>query len=236
MKSEKFPWLMKSLNVNYERMEKRGEPIKEILDNGSEVNMITRKGTDVTFDIKGMKSIINSGIYKQPGSGGNLPAGEVYLPPTSKGTNGTIIIDGSIKTKDTCILLEKPVTLTIKEGDVVNIKGNDAGLMLEQSLQWAARTAKFPWGVRRIGELGIGINPSARIIGPTIINEKALGTAHVAIGSNAWFGGTIFAKIHLDQVLHDPIIKVDGKLLRVDKELNTTKANNKQWHSNKSSW
>ena len=87
--------------------------------------------------------------------------------------------------------------------------------MLEQTLLNAEKRAKHPWGIRRIGELGIGINEKARICGPTIINEKTLGTAHIALGSNAWFGGNIYAIVHLDQVFKDPKIWVDGQRIRV---------------------
>ena len=80
-------------------------------------------------------------------------------------------------------------------------------------MDWAYNTSKNPDGVKMIGELGIGINPDASLIGPTIINEKLLGTAHVAIGSNYWFGGNIYAKIHLDQVFRKPKIEADGKAI-----------------------
>ena len=87
--------------------------------------------------------------------------------------------------------------------------------MVEETLAEAEKKAQFPERVRLIGELGIGINPGARVVGATIIDEKVLGTAHVAIGSNYWYGGQIKTIIHLDQVFKDPEIYVDGEKLKV---------------------
>jgi len=213
--TERFPMLIKAFNVNAAALEKKGALIKEALDAGKEISIKTRKGTDVTINIEGMKAILNSGLYTEPGTGGNLPAGEVYVPPAPQGVNGTFVLDGSVKTRESCIILDKPVTLTVENSRITSIVGNTSAGLLDDTLRWAEQKAKFPQNIRLIGELGIGINPSAKIIGPTIVNEKALGTAHVAIGSNSWFGGNIYTIIHLDQVFYEPIIKIDGKLLRI---------------------
>ena len=98
---------------------------------------------------------------------------------------------------------------------MVEIKGGREADMLRESLEWAERTAKHDWGIRRLCELGIGLNPAARISGSMIIDEKVLKTAHVALGSNNWFGGTVYAAIHLDQVFKKPRITVDGRFLEV---------------------
>ena len=61
-----------------------------------------------------------------------------------------------------------------------------------------------------IGELGIGINPGARITGNMLEDEKALGTAHIAFGNNADFpgGGKNNSQIHRDFLFYRPAIEV----------------------------
>jgi len=86
-------------------------------------------------------------------------------------------------------------------------------------LKWAEEHAKYAERVRKVAELGIGLNPKAKIIGATIIDEKVLGTAHVGIGSNYWFGGPIRTIIHLDQVFKNPLLKLDGESFEVGCEL-----------------
>ena len=113
------------------------------------------------------------------------------------------------------MLIKKPIELTIKDGEITEIKGGEEAKQLENTLKWAASVAKNPGNVRRICELGIGLNPKASIIGAMIVDDKTLGTAHIGIGSNYWFGGNIYAIIHLDQVFKNPKIYLDGELLKI---------------------
>ena len=108
-----------------------------------------------------------------------------------------------------------PITLKIKEGNITEISGGEEAKELEDTLKWAASMAKHPGSVRRICELGIGLNPKAKLIGATIVDDKVLGTAHIGIGSNYWFGGNIYAIIHLDQVFKNPKVYFDGKLMEI---------------------
>jgi leucyl aminopeptidase (aminopeptidase T) len=208
-------YVMDSINVDYKEMQNRAEKIKQALDQGETLRVTTGVGTDLTIGIKGMKAVINAGDYTQPGTGGNLPAGEVYIPPRFKDVQGKIVIDGSSATRYGTQLIKDPITLTVENGEIVKIVGKEEAKKLRDTLDWAQKKAKHPWGVKRIAELGIGINPNAKMIGATIVDEKILGTAHIGIGSNHWFGGTIYAIIHLDQVFRNPKIYIDNKLLEV---------------------
>ena len=100
-------------------------------------------------------------------------------------------------------------------GEIIDIKGEDEAKILEQSFEKYINQAKYPWGIKRIGEIGIGISEGASLIPVTIVSEKVLGTAHVGIGSNAWFGGTIYAISHMDQVFKNPRIYLDNKKIDI---------------------
>ena len=214
-KSAHFELFLEAMITNYSRMKKKGLALKKKLDKAKEVRIKTSAGTDVTFDVEGMQSIANVGEYQESGTGGNIPAGEVYLPPKGyHGVSGVVVIDGSIKTAKGTLLLKHPLKLFIEKGKVVKIEGEDAKL-LESSFQQYENRAKFPYRVRHIGELGIGINPGAVLIGSTIMDEKVLGTAHIGIGSNSWFGGAIKTVYHGDQVFKSPEIFLDGKRIKL---------------------
>ncbi|MBT5342311.1 hypothetical protein HOL59_01885 [Candidatus Woesearchaeota archaeon] len=214
-KTNHFDLFLEAINVNYSRMKKKGLALKKILDSAKEIRIKTDAGTDLTFNVEGMISAINVGNYQEQGSGGNMPAGEVYIPPKGYyGVNGILVVDGSMKTAEGTILLDEPVKLYIEEGRVVKLEGKDAHL-LEKTFQKYEDRAKYPYRVRHIGELGIGINPGAILIGSTIMDEKVLGTAHVGIGSNYWFGGDIRTVFHGDQIFKSPIISIDGKKISV---------------------
>tara|TARA_Y100000310_G_C20675097_1_gene812574 strand:+ start:693 stop:1745 length:1053 start_codon:yes stop_codon:yes gene_type:complete len=213
--SANFPVFMESISINYKRLQKKGLKIKDKLDKGNVVRVKTKAGTDVTLSIKGSDAIANVGNYKECGAGGNIPTGEVYIAPEGfTNVNGTLVIDGSLRHSEGTELLRSPVVVDIKDGRVVGIHGEKAHL-LEKSLQIHEDRAKYPERVRLIGEFGIGINPGAVLIGSTILDEKVLGTAHIAIGSNYWFGGPIRTIFHADQVFKDPVVFIDGKKLEV---------------------
>lgn len=207
--------ILGAIDVNYKPLQTKHEEIKQRMDKAKEIHITTPAGTDLYYNKSGIKAIAADGNYTIPGTGGNLPAGEVYCPPNGKGVEGKVVIDGSSRTHDHTILIKKPIELTIKDGEITEIKGNDEARQLENTLKWAASVAKNPGNVRRICELGIGLNPNAHIMGAMIVDDKTLGTAHIGIGSNYWFGGNIYAIIHLDQVFKNPKVYFDGELLKI---------------------
>jgi len=204
--------VMGSFDINYKNLQSEGLRIKRFLDEAKEVLVKTAAGTDLKINIEGLKALVSAGVYSQPGLGGNIPTGEVYAPVKVRGANGRLVVDASVRHRDGTLLVEKPLVLEIRDGKVVKIEGEGAEL-LEATLSEAEEKAKYPERVRMIGELGIGINPRAKVVGSTIIDEKVRGTAHIAIGSNYWYGGQIKTIIHLDQVFRNPKIWVDGKRL-----------------------
>lgn len=211
VRTNHFELFVDAINVNYNRMEQKSQVIKKKWDLAKEIRVKTAAGTDVTFDVSGMEAITNVGKYHGQGMGGNMPAGEVYIPPRGfYGVNGTVVVDGSIKTESGALLVNEPVTLVIEEGKVVKITGKYAPL-LEKTFQKYENRAKYPHRIRYVGELGIGINPGAVLIGSMIMDEKVMGTAHIAVGSNYWFGGDIKTVYHGDQVFKNPVFYVDGK-------------------------
>ncbi|MGM5487886.1 MAG: aminopeptidase [Nanobdellota archaeon] len=210
----RFSSLVDAINIDYRALQVEARRLERTLTGGNEVRIYTTAGTSLKMKITGMQAVANDG-RNYDRFGGNIPLGEVYLPPRTDHVEGKIVIDGSLRTRYGTHLLQNPVTLYVEKGSITKITGNTEGVRkLRETLEWAEKKSKFHWGVRRIGELGIGINPKASIVGPTIVNEKARNTAHVAIGSNAWFGGSIYSIIHLDQVFRDPRIIVDGKRIR----------------------
>ncbi|MFH1642678.1 MAG: aminopeptidase [Nanoarchaeota archaeon] len=204
--------VVRAIDINYKELQIRQNQIKALLDDASEINITTDNGTDFSAEIKGKIALSSDGDYAISGLGGNLPAGEVYIPPTNN-VDGTIIIDGSTRNHKHTNIIKDPIKIIVKQGKIESIEGKEEANLLNRTLDWASHHSKRPGGIRRIGEIGIGFNPNADIIGSTLVDEKALGTAHIGIGSNYWFGGDIYAIMHLDQIFKNPKIEVDGKPL-----------------------
>ena len=64
---------------------------------------------------------------------------------------------------------------------------------------------------RNLAELGVGTNDRATLTGNVLEDEKILGTVHVAFGASAGIGGTVSVPIHLDVVVLDASLEVDGE-------------------------
>jgi len=204
--------VINALSVDYDKMQEDDQFIKRNIKCGKIMTIKTREGTNLKIDLKNVDVRIADGDYKKFGLGGNLPAGEVYFAPYN--VNGKVVIDGSSRNRENAVLIQKPITLIVEDCKVVAIKGDEEAKLLDESLEYAEKRAKFPKRIRHLAEIGIGTNDKAEIIGSTIIDEKAYGTAHVAIGSNNWFGGSNKTIVHYDQVFKNPRIKIDGKSLR----------------------
>lgn len=215
LETDKTYALGESIDINYRKISKAAEKIKKELDWAREIRIVTLNGTNLKIEVRGHNAMINSGYIKNKGDGENIPAGEVYIAPTMNGVNGQLVIDGSSRHKNGTMLINKPIKITIKQGMITNIEGGEEARTLKDSLDWIKNKVKMPSNASMIGELGIGINPKAKIIGSTIVDEKAYGTAHIGIGGNYWFGGHVFSSIHLDQVFRNPIITIDGKELKM---------------------
>jgi hypothetical protein len=215
LKTDKAGLITDAMDINYKPFQANHEKLRQLFNDTDEIRITTKAGTDLYYNIKGINGIVADGNYTTPGSGGNLPAGEVYAPPNGKRIDGKIVIDGSSRVQNGTMLIQEPITLTVKDGNITEIAGGKEAKELENTLNWAASIAKHPGSVRRICEFGIGLNPKAKIIGATIVDDKALGTAHIGIGSNYWFGGNIYAIIHLDQVFRNPEVYFDGKPMEI---------------------
>jgi hypothetical protein len=213
--SSYYDLFLDTMCVSYKRMEKRSSKIKKLWDKAKTIQVKSPNGTNITVDVQDMVAIENIGKYHSPGQGGNMPSGEVYIPPKGfYGVSGKLVIDGSLKLASGAMLVDKPVTLIVKEGRIEKIEGKHAKLLQDTYEKFEDRS-KYPSRVRRACELGIGINPASVLIGSMIMDEKVAGTGHLAFGSNYWFGGEIRSVYHGDQVFKDPTYYVDGKKMNL---------------------
>jgi leucyl aminopeptidase (aminopeptidase T) len=99
---------------------------------------------------------------------------------------------------------DEPARVTVEGGFVVSAEG---GLGPE----WLKLLEAHGDPGRNLAELGVGTNERAHLSGLVLEDEKILGTAHVAFGASAGIGGTVAVPIHLDIVILDASLEVDGR-------------------------
>lgn len=215
LKSGMIDNLIDSICLDYSSLRELHSEVKKRIDSGSVMHIKTAAGTDLSIPIAGCAAVSSDGLFEVLGKGGNLPAGEVFIAPKKNSVSGKIVIDCSSRLREGTQLVKEPITMIVENGKLVSMRGGREAKALEADLRYADENAKNEWGHRMIGEIGIGLNPHAKICGSMIIDEKVKGTAHIALGSNHWFGGHIYSNVHLDQVFKDPEITVDGRRLRI---------------------
>lgn len=160
------------------------------------VRLTAPGGTDLRVSYEGRPVLVDTGQVREAGAVGNLPAGEAYVAPHETGVDGQLVVDVALGD----IPLDQPVTLTFRRGRVMEATGGEAAAELRRRLgddRWA-------WTV---GELGLGVNPHITPSGRVALAEKALGTAHVALGGNLAFGGRNPAPTHYDCVIASPTVE-----------------------------
>ena len=168
------------------------------------------------LDMWDNEPMISTGVI-HPNSWGNVPPGEVFCCPEDLYVNGSVCIDGSIpgsllnNGEATVIEFEQGrLVRWIPEGTTTVV-----GKFLTEQRALAAKREDFNWNA--FAELGIGLNPVVQsLTGDGLLDEKALGTIHVAIGNNKSFGHRIKSFIHADMVIRHPTLLLDGLVL-VDK-------------------
>jgi len=184
-----------SMRVDWPALAERTGRLATAVNLATEIKVETPNGTLMRFGKRGRTAKGDNGILTQPGSFGNLPAGEVYLAPLEGTSSGVMVLEYAPTRR-----LSSPLTLFVADGRVVEIQGDEPHRRkLEQKF------AETPDN-RNIAELGIGTNDRASRPDNILEAEKILGTIHIALGDNSGFGGTIQTPFHEDYVFYHPTL------------------------------
>lgn len=209
----------RTVNINYGELAERCKKLGKIFENVINVQVTAAGGTNISVPVYGRKLMNDDGDFSKPGTGGNIPAGEVFISPLVGKCQGVIVYDGSMTFSDGDSILETPITCKVENGYVTEISGGEEAKRLLKTITEAEnrsieyeKNGKLPEGqgaiykknARNIGELGIGLNPAASITGNMLEDEKAFRTCHFAIGEN--YDNDAPSLIHLDGVVRNPTI------------------------------
>jgi leucyl aminopeptidase (aminopeptidase T) len=225
---------IRTVPIDYALLRTRCAAVKKILAAAAAVRITAPSGTDILIPLQGRRAFSDDGDFSRGGSGGNLPAGETFVSPALGGAEGVIVYDGSICLAQGTLVIRTPIRCTVEGGFVTRVEGGEEARALLETITGAEhnaadfeKTGKLPPGAgpvyarnaRNIGELGIGLNPEARITGSMLEDEKAFSTCHFAIGSN--YDEDAPSLIHLDGLVKDPTITArlpDGHEIPIEVE------------------
>jgi hypothetical protein len=117
------------------------------------------------------------------------------------------------------LIIKEPIIARVKDNFVTALEGGEEASILEKTLQSGRDNAlamvkagklepsagqEYARNARNLGELGIGLNRMAEIVGNMLEDEKVYSTCHIAIGAN--YDDDAKAMIHLDGLIKLPTI------------------------------
>jgi leucyl aminopeptidase (aminopeptidase T) len=203
--------ILTALDIDYDALVRDGRSLVSKVRDAENVHVTSDKGTDIEFQVKGRKWILDDDVISQEDAeagdvGLNLPCGEVFICPIETSANGAVFFDVPTSYYGHTM---KGIKLEFKDGKVVDFDAK-YGLKDFKAVLDAATGDKD-----RIAEFAIGLNPKARFINDILVDEKVLGTVHFAIGDNKGpaYGGKNNSSIHWDLIMAKPTVKVDGKIV-----------------------
>jgi leucyl aminopeptidase (aminopeptidase T) len=190
--------LARVMAVDFELMAARSRAVAHVLDEGTVARVTCSRGSKVTLELAGRRGISDDGDLSAAGAFGNLPCGEGFIAPLSG--DGTIVAMSLAPLG----LRDEPAALTLRDGKIVDARGGLGPEYLD-----LLRAHGEPG--TNLAELGVGTNDCATLTGNVLEDEKILGTVHIAFGASAGIGGTVSVPIHLDVVILEASLEVDGR-------------------------
>jgi leucyl aminopeptidase (aminopeptidase T) len=198
----------RAMRADYDAIARLSTDLARILTDAARVRVTTPAGTDIEMSIEGRTGLADTGLIRERGDFSNLPAGEAYLAPVEGTAEGVIVVDASMAGVGR-LAAGETITLVVEGGRAREVRGSGA-----ETIRGLIESVGEEGG--NIAELGIGTNDRAEVSGVVLEDEKVLGTVHLAVGNNLSMGGHVDVPLHLDGVLFDPTVEVDGVTILKD--------------------
>jgi len=194
-----------TLDADYERIMEIEDTIGEILADGEEAHVTSRKGTDVTMRIDELGQPHGGGggrFATEAGGFTTITWGEAGQAPNAGSADGTFVVDGPVQDHG---WPDPPLEVEVRDGRVTNLSGNS------EFARMVGNTVEENENGGNIAEFALGTNPIQVESDDENIVKKTLGTFHTAIGSGAAYGQDVHSPVHHDLVLLSPTVEIDGR-------------------------
>ena len=199
------------VTTDYEPVRRNALAVDALLEQAREIRFTTADGCDLTMQLCGRKGKAQTGFADEPGRFSGLPDGESTVAPLEGTTQGCIVNPYII---DKIGRVDEPFRMEIKEGWIVNVEGGKQARQLLELFEKSDSNAR-----RFASQFALGMNPDCRIFPDTKEVSKRLGTLHVALGDNISLGGAVQCGLHIDIVILNPTVWLDGKRVLENEKL-----------------
>jgi Leucyl aminopeptidase (aminopeptidase T) len=191
------------LDADYQTISEHSRDIYDQVADANEIRITSPAGTDFRVTPGEREWYQDTGSIDTAGAFSNLPAGEVFVAPVT--ATGKYVVDGTMRPHGR-VDPDSPLEFEVEDGTVSSISDDAIRNQVETAAE-AVGDAAY-----NLAELGIGTNIGVNtLVGSVLLDEKAAGTVHVAIGDNAGIGGETNAPLHLDGIIQNPTVYADDK-------------------------
>jgi leucyl aminopeptidase (aminopeptidase T) len=137
-----------------------------------------------------------------------FPTGEFNVPPLEGTGNGVFVVDTTMHYLGR---IDTPIHLKVKDGRIVDITGGKDAWRLRTHLERYGDDNAYMFPT----EASVGLNRKAQITGSQREDKNIFGAMHFGLGTNSDVGGTVHSNLHMDGVVLQPSLYIDG-VLRID--------------------
>jgi 2,5-dihydroxypyridine 5,6-dioxygenase len=200
-------------------LRRRVEFGEKLLEKADVLHITSAAGTDVTYRMGGYRVMTQYGYTDTPGRWDHLATGQVLSQAHDGMVNGKVVIAPGDLVTVFRRYIEMPVTLTIKDGYVVDVAGQGmdaqliAGYLESFNDPRAYAISHIGWGlcenakwfhnaVSRTRDAEIGVN-----------SLSFYGNVLFSLGPNTELGGTNDTACHLDIPLRNANLYLDGETI-----------------------
>ena len=187
--------------ADYPMIRRLTREIADRFSKGSEVHVTSPEGTDLTLRIEGRSALALDGFATEPGTFTPFPTGEAAIVPLEGTAEGVLVFDHAI---DNVGVLDAPIRCVVRKGHIVEVEGG-------RSAEVFRRLIATDEHASNIAEFAIGTNPKSRLHGNMAEDKVLLGVVHIGIGDSHTIGGLIESKIHVDAIILNPTVEIDGQ-------------------------
>ena len=183
------------------------------------LRVVSAHGTDITYGVEGRIRVpplrgpdwnpyqayrrTEEGMKDSPRFLCLFPGGEYNVAPVEGTAQGIVVIDTTMHHLGR---LSSPIELTVVDGRIVDINGGADAWRLRRHLEDFGDDSAYQFPT----EASIGLNKKARVVGDQREDKNIFGSMHFGLGTNSDVGGTVASRLHMDGVVLQPTVYVDG--------------------------
>jgi len=196
------------LSVDFASLRTRVEEVGAAWTRARTFRLTTPAGTDLAGSVEGRPGRVLHGIACSPGDYMAPPDIEAGTAPIEGSTNGVVVIDADLLFMGKGPLPE-PVVLYIRDGELADVEGSERQRLTEMIDRCSDRR------MSNLAEVSMAFNPAGRVCSVAMETESSLGTAHIALGNSLAYGGVVDAVAHLDCVMREATLELDGRTVLI---------------------